>query len=112
VHRFNFSTIDFARKVAMRIYKANYRGLVFLKIKHPLSLNCGFETCPEDGISQHAHIVFPPYNPEDHINDPLSSEITDIIENLYQYVKTNNLYFIESPGSTKEISVPTNFPAI
>ncbi len=110
VHRLNYSNVEFARNNAINIFKDNYRGLAYFEIKVPLTLNCEFETCPEDGVTQHAHIIYPLYEiPKP--NEPLKAEITDIIEALYQYVKANNLFTVEKIDDLSEnIVIPTTFP--
>jgi len=73
-------------------------------------LGCDFETCPENGVTQHAHIIYPDYKHEP--GTPMKTEITDIIEALYQYVKQNQLFFAEKVNESTDIKLPDKFPEI
>lgn len=110
VHRLDYSTVEHARKVATEIFKEQYRGIAVLQIKHALALSCDFETCPENGVTQHAHIIYPYYKYQS--GTPIKTEITDIIEVLYQYVKKYQLFFTEKMNEPTEIEIPDKFPKI
>ncbi len=111
VHRLEYSDVDHTRYVAISIFRENYRGLAVLQIKHALAIGCGFETCPENGITQHAHIIYPYYEKLER-GKPLKTEITDIIEAFYQYVKNNELFFAEKMYEPTEIEIPQKLPEI
>lgn len=110
VHRLDCSTLGHTRKVALQIFGEHYRGIAVLQIKHALALHCDFETCPENGVTQHAHIIYPNYKYEP--GTPTKTEITDIIEALYQYVKTHQLFFAEKINELMDIEIPNEFPEI
>jgi len=81
-----------------------------LQIRHALALHCDIETCPENGVTQHAHIIYPNYTYEP--GTPTKTEITDIIEALYQYAKTHQLFFAEKINDLVDIEIPDDFPEI
>jgi len=74
-------------------------------------LDCDFETCPETDVTQYAHITYPHYEKCEQ-GKPLKTEITDIIEALYQYVKKHELFFVEKVDEFVEIEIPNEFPKI
>jgi|GEM_PF-1663083 len=108
--RIEYSNLEHTRKTAIGIFGENYRGIAVLQIKHALTLGCDFETCPENGVTQHAHIIYPDYKHEP--GTPMKTEITDIIEALYQYVKQNQLFFAEKVNESTDIKLPDKFPEI
>jgi len=110
VHRLDYSTLEHTRKIAIGIFGEHYRGIAILQIKHVLALNCDFETRPENGVTQHAHIIYPNYKYEP--GTPTKTEITDIIEALYQHVKNHQLFFAEKMNELAEIVLPDEFPEI
>lgn len=110
VHRLEYSTIEYARKIAINTFHENYRGIAVLQINHILNMNCTFETCPENNVTQHAHIIYPEYEHE--IGKPLKAEIMDIIDGLYQFVKKHQLFFPEKIDNLTEIVLPDEFPKI